>query len=216
MPDEDIQARQLVNEEQIECMIGSVTLPVPPRSMRIKQALKIDEIEIKGRSGKVKQPIGFQDSEITIELEICDREEGGKVVETARERFEQVQGIFRPSREALPEPQEIVSTLTDACGIRQVLIKEIEVHDNELDYISCTLQLTEFESVENQLKTQVQEQEAAAEAEAKGEEAIAGDEKLNEALGNPEEDYLNQRYEQGKMDAMGEDYPDEAPGEDTG
>jgi len=215
MPDEDIQARQLVNEEQIECIIGSVTLPVPPRSMRIKQALKIDEIEIKGRSGKVKQPVGYKDSEITLELEICDKEEGGKVVETARERFEQVQGLFRSSREALPEPQEIVSTLTDACGIRQVLIKEIEVHDNELDFISCTLQLTEFESVENQLKTQAQEQEAAAEAEAKGEEVIAGDEKLNEALGNPEDDYLNRRYEQGKTDAMGENYPGETPGEDT-
>ena len=216
MPDEEIQAQQLVNEEQIECMIGSVTLPVPPRSMRIKQALKIDEIEIKGRSGKVKQPIGFQDSEITIELEICDREEGGKVVETARERFEQVQGIFRPSREALPEPLEIVSTLTDACGIRQVLIKELEVHDNELDYISCTLQLTEFESVENQLKTQAQEQEVAAEAEAQGEEAIAGDENLNEALGNPEDDYMRNRYEQGKADAMGEEYLGETPGQDTG
>jgi len=211
---EEIQTQQLINEEQIECMIGGVTLPVPPRSMRIKQALKIDEIEIKGRSGKVKQPVGFQDSEITIELEICDREEGGKVVETARERFEQVQGLFRSSREALPEPKEIVSTLTDACGIRQVLIKGIEVHDNELDYISCTLQLTEFESVENQLKTQTQEQEAAAEAEAKGEEAIAGDEKLNEALGNPDDDYLSSRYEQGKTDAMGEDYPGETPGED--
>ena len=212
---EEIQARQLVNEEQIECMIGGVTLPVPPRRMRIKQALKIDEIEIKGRSGKVKQPVGYQDSQITIELEICDREEGGKVVETARERFEQVQGLFRSSREALPEPQEIVSTLTDACGIRQVLIKEIEVHDNELDYISCTLHMTEFESVENQLKTQAQEQEAVAEAEQRGEEAIAGDEKLNEALGNPDDDYLNRQYEQGKSDAMGEDYPAETPGDDT-
>ena len=207
MPDEEVETERIENERQIECLIGGVTLPVPPRSMHIKQALKVDEIEIKGRSGKVKQPVGFKDSEITLELEICDREEGGKVVETARERFEQVQRLFRPSREALPEPQEIVSTLTDACGIRQVLIKELEVHDNELDYISCTLQMTEFESVENQLKTQAQQQEAAAEAEQRGEEAIAGDEKLNEALGNPEGDCLRDRYEQGKSDAMGEEYP---------
>ena len=211
MPDEELQTQQLVNEEQIECMIGSVTLPVPPRSMRIKQALKIDEIEIKGRSGKVKQPIGYQDSEISLALEICDREVGGKVVETARERFEQVQGLFRPSREALPEPLEIVSTLTDACGIRQVLIKEIEVHDNELDYISCTLQLTEFESIENQLKQQASESSARQAAEAKGEEAIAGDAKLNEALGNPDEDYLIREYDQGKADAMGEEAPSIEP-----
>ena len=216
MPDEIVQTEQLVNEEQIECLIGNITLPVPPRQMRIKQVLKIDEIEIKGRSGKIKQPTGYQDAQITIDLEICDKEEGGKVVETARERFEQIQGLFRPSREAIQEPQEIVSTLTDACGIRQVLIKELEVHDNELDFISCTLQLTEFESVKNQLKAQVQEQMASDEAETKGEEAIAGNEKLNESLGNPDDDYLSGQYEQGKSDAMGEDYPGERPGDDTG
>lgn len=216
MPDETIQTEQVVNKDQIDCLIGSVTLPVPPRHMRIKQALKIDEIEIKGRSGKIKQPIGYQDAHITIDLEICNKEEGGKVVETARERFEQIQGMFRPSREAIQEPQDIVSTLTDACGIRQVLIKELEVHDNELDYISCTLQLTEFESVENQLQAQAQEQATVDEAEAKGEEAIVGDEKLNESLGNPDDDYLNRQYEQGKSDAMGEEYSGERPGDDTG
>ena len=215
MPDNTVQEQHVENTEQIECMIGDLVLPVPPRRMRIKQALKIDEIEIKGRSGKIKQPIGYQDSQITIDLEICNNEEDGNVIETARERFEQIQKLFRESRESLPEPKEIVSTLTDACGIRQVLIKEIEVHDNELDYISCTLHLTEFESVENQLKTQAREQEAVSEAGQRGDEAIAGDEKLNEALGNPEDDYLNSRFEQGKTDAMGEEYPGEAPGDDT-
>ncbi|MDP8238941.1 MAG: hypothetical protein P9X24_07615 [Candidatus Hatepunaea meridiana] len=215
MPDNTVQEQHVENTEQIECMIGDLVLPVPPRRMRIKQALKIDEIEIKGRSGKLKQPIGYQDSQITIELEICNKEENGNVIEKARERFEQIQKLFRESRESLPEPKEIVSTLTDACGIRQVLIKEIEVHDNELDYISCTLHLTEFESVENQLKTQAREQEAVSEAGQRGDEAIAGDEKLNEALGNPEDDYLNSRFEQGKTDAMGEEYPGEAPGDDT-
>ena len=216
MAEEIVQLEQLINQEQIECLIGNITLPVPPRHMRIKQALKIDEIEIRGRSGKIKQPIGYRDSEISINLEICDREEGGKVVETARERFEQVQGLFRPSRDALPDPLEIVSTLTDACGIRQVLIKELEVHDNELDFISCTLQLTEFESIENQLKAQSQEQTASNEAEIEGEEAIKGNKKLNESLGNPENDYLKKQYEQGKTDAMGEEYQGELPGDDTG
>ena len=54
MPEEIVQSEQLINEEQIECLIGNITLPVPPRHMRIKQALKIDEIEIRGRSGKIK------------------------------------------------------------------------------------------------------------------------------------------------------------------
>ena len=104
MPDETVQTEHVVNEEQIECMIGNVTLPVPPRSMRIKQALKIDEIEIKGRSGKIKQPIGYQDAQITIDLEICNKEEGGKIVETARERF--------PSCVKVMDPVPVVRELT--------------------------------------------------------------------------------------------------------
>lgn len=203
------QERQVTNDEALECLIGGVTLPVPPRQMTIKQSLKIDEIEIKGRSGKVKQPVGYEDAQITIELEICALEEGGKITETARERFEKVQRLFRASREALPQPVEIVSILTDACGIRKVLIKELEVHDSEFDYIACTLQLTEFESVANQLKNQAAESEAKSNAAAKSEEAIAGDKKLSEALGNPEADYLKQQYDQGKADAMGEEYPED-------
>lgn len=209
MPDLVVEERQSRNSEAMECLLGGVVLPVPPASMRIRQSLKIDEIEIKGRSGKVKQPVGYEDAEISIELELCDREEGDALALTARERLEQLQKLFRSSKEALPQPLEIVSVLTEACGVQRVLFKELEVHDNELDFISATLQLTEFESVENQLKQQAAESSARAKAEAKGEEAIAGDAKLNEALGSPDEDYLIREYDQGKADAMGEEYPAE-------
>jgi len=204
MAEELPSERQSRNAESLECLLGGVVLPVPPRRMRVKQTLKIDEIEIKGRSGKVKQPIGYEDAEITVDLELCDREEGGQVVETVRERLEQLQRLFRSSRESLPQPVEIVSTLTEACGVRQVLIKELEVGDGDCDSIECTLQLVEFESVENQLKQQAAEAQAKATAEAKSEEALAGEAKLNEALGNPEEDYLIQQYDRGKSAAMGE------------
>jgi len=207
MPDPVVEERQSRNSEAMECLLGGGVLPVPPASMRIRQALKIDEIDIKGRSGKVKQPVGYEDAEISIELELCDREEGDAVVETARERLEQLQKLFRSSKESLPQPLEIVSVLTEACGIRRVLFKELEVHDNELDFISATLRLTEFESVENQLKQQAAESAARSDAEAKGEEAIAGDAKLNEALGAPDEDYIVRQYDQGKADAMGEEMP---------
>lgn len=203
MPEEVLEERSSVNHSPLECLLGSVVLPVPPAAMRIRQVLKIDEIEIKGRSGKVKQPIGYEDAEITIELELCDREEGEVVVETASERLQKLQKLFRSSQEALPQPLDIVSPLTEACGIRQALFKEFEVHDNELDYLTCTLQLTEFTSVENQLKAQAAEVSARAEAAAKSEEVLAGNAKLNEALGSPDEDYLLREYDRGKDKAMG-------------
>lgn len=211
MPDAVVEERQSRNSEPMECLLGGVVLPVPPASMVVKQSLKIDEIEIRGRSGKVKQPVGYEDAEVSIELELCDREEGDAVVETARERLETIQKLFRSSKTALPQPLEIVSTLTETCGIRKVLFKELEVHDNELDFISATLRLTEFDSVENQLKKQAAESEARQQAEVQSEEAIAGNAKLKEALGNPEDDYLIRQYDQGKADAMGEEYSDGNP-----
>ena len=150
-----------------------------------------------------KQPVGYEDAEVTIELELCDREEGDAVAETARERLEKLQKLFRASREALPQPLEIVSTLTEACGIRRALFKELEVHDNELNFISCTLQLTEFESVETH-RLQASGIGHQDGTEPQSPEVKSGESKLNEALGNPEEDYLIRQYDQGKADAMGE------------
>lgn len=55
-------------------------------------------------------------------------------------------------------------------------------------------------------KTLTTEQQHIAfllETEAKSEEALAGDAKLNEVLGSPDQDYLILQYDQGKEKAMG-------------
>jgi len=199
------------NPLPMEVKLGDLTLSLPPRQMKIKQTLKIDEIEIPGRSGKVKQPVGYEDSEITLELEIPHQETGLQVVKTAGERFREIQALFRPSPDSIQAPITIVSTLTEACGIEQVLIKDIDLHDDpEYDYLVCTLTLTEFDSIANQLLEQAQAQKRAEEA---AEEAEAN---MPEELKNPPDNYLVDQFNAGKSDAMGEEYQGEAPGEDTG
>ena len=199
------------NPGPMEVKLGEVVLSVPPRQMKIKQTLKIDEIEIPGRSGKVKQPVGYEDSEITLELEIPHQETGLQVVKTAQERFRELQALFRPSPDSIQAPGPIVSTLTEACGIEQVLIKDISLQDDpEYDYLVCTLTLTEFDSIANQLLEQAQAQQQVEEA---AEEAEAN---MPEELKNPPDNYLVDQFNAGKSDAMGEEYQGETPGEDTG
>lgn len=203
------------NNTYMEVMLGGVILPVPPKSMKIKQSMKVDEIEIPGRSGKVKQPIGYEDSEITLSLEIPATYENGRIKEKAPDRFKAIQSLFRGSKDTKPQAVDIASTLTETIGIKQVLIKSVEISDSTMDLVSVNLTLSEYESIEVQLESQVQELEAKEEAQEKGEEAIAGDENLNEALGSPENDYLSEQYEAGKSDAMGGEFEGESPVEDT-
>ena len=202
---------ETTNPGPMEVKLGDLILSVPPRQMKIKQTLKIDEIEIPGRSGKVKQPVGYEDSEITIELEIPNQEIGLQVVKTAQERYQEIQSLFRPSPDTIQVPIPIVSSLTEACGIEQVLIKNIDLNDDpEYDYLLCTLTLTEFDSIANQLLEQVQAQQQAQQA------AQEADENMPEELKNPPDNYLVDQFNAGKTEAMGEEYQDKTAGDDTG
>ena len=198
------------NPGPIDVMIGDLILSVPPRQMKIKQTLKIDEIEIPGRSGKVKQPVGYEDSQITIELEIPHEEIGLQVVKTAQERYKEIQTLFRPSPDTIQAPVPIVSSLTEACGIEQVLISDIDLRDDpEYDYLVCTLTLTEFDSIANQLLEIIQEQEQIEEGEKER------DENMTEELKNPPDNYLVDQFNSGKAIGSGEE-PPESAGDDTG
>jgi len=202
------------NFAYMEVKLGNLVCPVPPKAMQIKQSMKIDEIEIPGRSGKVKQAIGYEDAEITLSLEIPALYQDGFIKETAPERFKAIQTLFRSSKDAKPNALEIVSTLTEACNIGQVLIKGLEIQDSALDMVTVTLTLTEYDSIEVQLTRQAQELEAKTTAEKKGEEAIQGEAALQDAFGSPSDDYLAKQYEAGKADAMGGAFSGETPSED--
>jgi len=203
------------NDAYMDVSLGGLILPVPPKSMKVKQSIKVDEIEIPGRSGKVKQPIGYQDSEITLELEIPAIYENGRIKESAPDRFQEIQKVFRSGRDSIPKPLDIFSTLTTSCGINQVLISAVELGDSTMDMVSVNLSLLEYESIEVQLKSQATERLVQASTVEQSEEAIAGDETLQAAFENPENDYLSQQYESGKSDAMGGDYIGETPKEDV-
>lgn len=142
----------LTNETTVEVMLADMVLPVPPRRMRIRQEAKIDEVDVPGRNGRVKQAVGYESADITIQLEVCDREFMGRVVELAKDRVQTLVDLFKPEQTSVPQVVPIVSELTELFQIQHVLIRNIEVAENaEYGHYDVTISLTEFVSSENEV-----------------------------------------------------------------
>ena len=121
--------------------------PVPHGQMSVRQEVRIDEAKVPGRSGKAKQAVGYQDSEISIGLILFSDDDGP----TALEKYSILQDAFRKRDDAdsLPRVFSIQSPLTDACRIQTVLFKGLEISDAEgTDQLQVTVNLTEFEPIE--------------------------------------------------------------------
>ncbi len=194
--------------------------PVPHRQMAIRQSVKVDEADIPGRSGKIKQAVGYEDTEISISLQLVDEENrSGQVTRSAMEQYQTLQSAFRDRSDpvgdgentssasyAVPTVFSIQSPLTDACGIKTVLFKGLDVTDQPgTTDLEVNISFVEFEPVARQVERRgreaVQKQQATAEAEV----ATKSDTQANadhvEAVG--EEDPLAAAFRAGKSDAMG-------------
>ena len=195
---------QLRNLSEIPFLLGGLTFIVPPKAMTVKQAIKVDEVSIPKKSGKVRHVTGYEPAEITVELEVCD-EEGldGTLVQPALERLRVLQRLFRDGRASLPKAVEIVSPLTDLIGIRQVFIQELTAdEDGTFDWIPVHLVLTEYESVKTQLENQAAGAGASDDAAAQGAEAIEGNAELDHELG-----YVRDQFNAGMEEGSGAEAP---------
>jgi hypothetical protein len=194
------------NLTQIPFSIGGLVFPVPPRAMQVKQSIKIDEVKIPKKSGSIRQPTGYESSEITVDLELVPEESlDGTLITTPIERLRPLQKLFRDGRASLPKPVEVISPLTDLFGIRQVLIQELTAdEDGESNWIPVHLVLVEYESIKTQLEHAAATSAANTAAAEEGAEAIEGDENLDRNLG-----YVRDQFNEGMAEGSGE-----APGDD--
>lgn len=213
-------------------------LPVPHQQMSVRQAVKVDEVEVPGRSGNIKQAVGYEDTEISMDLLLVDEEDSaGNVTRAALEQFQEMQAAFRDRSDpvgetagtkkapyAVPTIFSIQSRLTDACGIRTVLFKDLEVTEIPGETsLEVSISLVEFEPVALQVEKRameaVKKEEAVQEAKQAtgqaggttgttgkgGAKSFPSDEEAeqthDEEIG--EESPLAKAFRQGKADAMG-------------
>jgi hypothetical protein len=192
--------------------------PVPHQQMSIRQGVKVDEVDVPGRSGKVKQAVGYEDTEISVSITLVDLEDRtGAVTKSALEQFQELQSAFRDRSEpvsdsgtqaktattGVPTIFSIQSRLTDACGIKTVLFKSLEASESPGETaLEVSLTLVEFEPVARQIEKRALEQVAKAQATQEAKEAVGYSEAAHTAEVG-EEDPLAAAFRQGKADAMG-------------
>lgn len=186
-------------------------LPVPHQQMSVKQAARVDEIKIPGRSGKVKQAVGYEDTTVEINIVLVDDEKPEGIKTTANEQFDIIQNAFRSrDNESLPRVFSISSRLTDRCKIKTVLFVGLSVQDKiGVNDLAVTITLTEFEPIAAQVEKQAFRKKVAEEA---------GDEAANSEYADElgiEESPLQKAYREGKATAMGGEYNGESPTTDT-
>ncbi len=200
--------------------VGSVLhrFPVGERSISIEQASLKDEVEIPGRSGKVKQAIGYEDAVVRVGLLLLDDDDltDGK---TAMQKYEDLQRAFRDRGDAVTDEQSqvtlsqdvplvfaIQSPLTDACGIKTVLFDSLSVDAVEgATDLEVTISLLEFEPTSTQIERRNKENAVLAETQAEVDSLTKATQEHNRETG--EESDLEQAFRQGKASAMGEEPP---------
>ena len=177
--------------------------PVPHKKMRIRQEVRIDEIEIPGRSGKIKQATGYKDSEIEIQIELIDIEDRHGIIKSAKDQLSEIQKAFRSrDNKTLPRIFSISSPLTDKCEINNVLFKSLGAEDfSGNTNINVTITLIEFEPIAVQTEINRKRNSSINKAKKEAKKLNKSSDGIDDELGN--EDPLVSAYRNGKKDAMG-------------
>ncbi len=177
--------------------------PVPHKQMRIKQKVRIDEIEVPGRSGKIKQATGFEDTEVDVTIDLVDHECNQGTILSVHDQLAELQQAFRSRNGSkIPRIFSVSSPLTDTCGIKTVLFKGMEVEDLPgTTTIKVTISLVEFEPVAVQVEKNAARAKVRADAKKKA-KTVAAKSPVDAAVAR-EDDPIAASYLKGKSDAMG-------------
>lgn len=119
-------------------------LPGHFQELRIRGRVVTDGVKLEGRSGKAKQPKGWEDQEVRLRLTFDEGEET-----TALDQVREIHRRFSGSdRAARPRVYRLVNQHAAARGIDRVIFEELETRDrNRDDTIDAEVVLTEFRPV---------------------------------------------------------------------
>lgn len=135
------EAGTIVITENIgEVKVGDTILPGIYQSLEVSRAVRLDEKKVPGRSGTSKQPQGFEDAEITLELVLTNDHDS-----PAREKLRSIAGLFQgQDKLARPFVYTIAHPVLADWGIRHVVFQSLKTRDDNLyDLIYCSLRFVE-------------------------------------------------------------------------
>lgn len=158
-----------VTEDIGEVKLGDTVLPGIYQSLEVSRAVRMDEAKVPGRSGATKQPMGFEDAEITLALVLASDLAG-----SARAKLQTIAGLFQAQDKlARPYVYTVAHPLLAAWGIRHVVFQQLKSRDDNLtDLIYASLRFVEHVPVtvkkERRRKPQVLQTTVSSEAVPQG------------------------------------------------
>jgi hypothetical protein len=139
--------------------IGSPPEMIPGivESIKMSDALLIENADQQGRSGKIKVVQGWDDAALLISLSLLDDPASGK---TRWDSLKEIAGVFKKvSESGKPEVYTLTHPMTSAWGAKQLLFSSLESTENRSRRkISVSLEFVEYDSAAGV----IQERQAAA------------------------------------------------------
>lgn len=129
--------------------LGDLELPGVVTSIEVRGQYEIEKKKVAGLSGTNKLGHGYNDAQVTVNLEILPPDENGQV--------KQIEAVFKAAfgEGGKPKPIRCVNPLLDSRDVTSVLFAGFTVRQgNEGEGLLCQLELLEFEPLarKNELK----------------------------------------------------------------
>lgn len=135
-----MSSRWTITDEFGNVRLGDSDLPGIFTSLEISQDVELDEQEVKGRSGKSKQIVGYGDAKVSLTLTLTSDDDT-----TCYEKLEKIQAKFRATDSAArPEVMNIYNVHVTARGVEKVIFKSFNSSEALGDVITVSLEFEEY------------------------------------------------------------------------
>jgi len=133
----------IVTNEVGDVKVGTTLLPGIYQSMQISGALRFDEMMMQGLSGTSKQPLGFEDAVVSLNMILPTNDSA-----TCYDRMQVIAALFNNAdSNGVPYVYKLINNLVSIWGIKQVLFKELKVKDDNEKKDSLLVEITFTEYV---------------------------------------------------------------------
>lgn len=131
--------------------IDGQLLPGHFKYLRVGQQIIIDEIEIQDKDGNLKQPAGYDEGTISIQIKLIT--EDGDVYS----QLSSIQAMFRKKDGQIkPDIHTISNKHANIRGIKKVLFNDLDTEESEEDdSLTVIIKLEEFLPLEAQVENAV-------------------------------------------------------------
>jgi hypothetical protein len=127
-----------------EVKLGDTILPGAFQSCEVRGAVAMDEQQVPGRSGASKQPLGFEDAEVTLALKLVNDEEGATPWQSAEDKLDELVSLFTGQDDlARPFVYTVSSPSLERWKIRQVVYRELRTFEDQRGGFDAELVLTQ-------------------------------------------------------------------------